>query len=105
MSGIRGATPVASTTSSKPLSVVDVGAGVQSHVDAVLVQHSRVVADRLAEFFLAGNPSRQVELAADDIARLEESYRVAALRGRHRRGKARRTRADHRDASARAERA
>ena len=97
MSGIRGTTPVASTTSSNPPQRVDVGAGVQPHVDAVLVQHARVVADRLAELFLAGNPSGQVELAADDVARLEQRDGVAALGGRHRRGQARRARADHRD--------
>ena len=72
MSGIRGATPVASTTSSKPASSSTVGAGVQPHVDAVLVEHPRVVADRLAELLLAGNPSGQVELAADRSRRLEQ---------------------------------
>ena len=84
----------------EPAQRVDVGAGVQPHVDAVFVQHSRVVADRLGELFFAGNPFRQVELAADDVARLEQGDVVAALRGGHRRGQARRTRADHRHATA-----
>ncbi len=45
--------------------LVDRGAGAQPHLDVVLVEHSGVVADGLGELLLAGNPSRQVELAAD----------------------------------------
>ena len=84
MSGIRGVTPVASTTSSKPASSSTSARVSEPHVDAVLVEHPRVVADRLAELLLAGNPSGHVELAADHVARLEQRDVVAALRGGHR---------------------
>ena len=75
---------------------LDVGAGVQAHLDAVLVEHPGEVADGLAELLLAGNPSGHVELAADHIARLEQRHLVAAFGGRHRGGQTRRPRADHR---------
>src|SRR3989442_407933 len=62
---------------------------------AVVSSTRRVfLADRLAEFVLAGNPARQVEWAADRIARLEQRYLVSALRGGDRGGQAGRSRAD-----------
>ena len=98
MSGIRGTTPVASTTSSYPASSSNSCAGVESHLHPVLVEHSRVVADGLAELFLAGNPSGHVELATDHVATLEQRDIVAALRCGHRGGQPGRAGADHRDA-------
>src|SRR6478609_5549266 len=78
MSGTRGATP---------------------DVNTVLGEHSREVPDRLVELLFAGNPSGHIELAADDVACLEQRYVVAAFSSGHRCGQACGARADDGDAA------
>ena len=66
--------------------LVAVDAGAQAERRRRLVEHRRVVADRLGELLLAGDPAGDAELAADLGVRLEQRDAVAALGGRDRRG-------------------
>ncbi len=92
-SGMRGSTPVATTTSSKSVRSVDLRAPAEVHRDASEVEAPAVVADRLGEVLLAGDALGDRELAAEVVARLEELDPVASLGERDRGREAGRARA------------
>ena len=85
IAGIRGSTPVATTTSSKPSSASTVAPAAEPHVDAEHLEPAAVVAQRLGELLLAGDLHREPELPAELGVLLEQRHRVAAL-GERRRG-------------------
>ncbi len=74
-------------------------APVQQQLDASQFQLAAEVADGFAEFFLARNPHRHVELAADAVAAVEQRDFMTAFGGHGRRRQAGRAGADHRHAA------
>ncbi len=71
------------------------GFGGQSQIDSVQFQLTPIVAERLAELFLAGYAFGHVELAADFGSRFEQGHPVTALGGDAGKSQPRRSRADH----------
>ena len=99
MSGMRGTTPVATTTSSYAARSAAVASRRGPHVDAEHLEAAGEVAQRLGEVLLAGDLHGQPELAAELGVLLEEGGREAALGGVDRGGQAGRAGADDGDAS------
>ena len=77
--------------------VVDLGAAAEVDLDAAELEPPAVVADRLGELLLAGDPHGEGELAAEVVGGLEELDAVAALGQGDRGGEASRPGADDGD--------
>ena len=98
MSGARGTMPVASTTWSKPARSAACAARTEPDGNPGALELAPVVTQRLGELLLAGDPLREIELAADLVRGVEQRDAVAGLGGRRRARESGRPRADDGDA-------